>query len=158
MLVRVVITNTDSLLLNKMNYSLKDKIQVTDDFLSKLESKGWQEIEHLQLQITNLEVSADNNQIIKLLQSLLTSYYVFVGGLENLTSGYAVEQASIATEAEIPATEIEADDLYPGEKLHITTSSAEQESATEAEPFEYFVDFDEPFGEPISDEDLYGIK
>ena len=30
--------------------------------------------------------------------------------------------------------------------------------ADEIEPFEYFVDFDEPIGDPISDEDLYGNK
>ena len=31
----------------------------------------------------------------------------------------------------------------------------EFESEATSEPFEYFVDFDEPIGEPLTDDDLY---
>jgi hypothetical protein len=149
-----------------VEYTLKDKIQVTKEFLSDLEMKSWQEIEHLQAQIANIEVSEDSAKVIQLLKNLLTSYYVFAGGLENLND-----------ETAITATISPTDKVYP-DKEHIAVSAKEapipndsvldetddfldqpvEDEDTEAktfEPFEYFVDFDEPTGEPLTDDDIY---
>jgi hypothetical protein len=145
-----------------MNYELKDKIQITKEFLNDLETKSWHEIEHLQNQIVNIEPSS---KIVQLLKNLLTSYYIFVGGLENISSEELAsesitkytdnisEKEPVIVHAkkakEEPKTELYSDDdIY---EPIVTAGQIEQDS----EPFEYFVDFDEPFGEPITDEDLY---
>jgi hypothetical protein len=146
-------------------YELKDKIKITKDFLNDLEVKSWQDIEHLQYQIENIETTKENIALVQLLKNLLTSYYVFIGGLENLTSdaSLAAEDCAVpnapveTTEVEVAvepkgSTDIELnykasyDEVPDNTKIH----------STDFEPFEYFVDFDEPSGEPISDEDLYG--
>ena len=145
-----------------MNYELKDKIQITKEFLNDLETKSWHEIEHLQSQIVNIEPSS---KIVQLLKNLLTSYYIFVGGLENISSEELAsesitkytdnisEKEPVIVHAkkakEEPKTELYSDDdIY---EPIVTARQIDQDS----EPFEYFVDFDEPFGEPITDEDLY---
>ena len=141
-------------------YCLKDKILITKEFLADLESKGWQEIEGLQSQIANIEANSENTTLIQLLKNLLTSYYVFIGGLENLSSGNTdfaatISEVPLNVTKEVYTDKSETDlsiikepeaDLYPQEVLKDNSF----------EPFEYFVDFDEPTGEPLSDEDLYG--
>jgi hypothetical protein len=146
-------------------YQLKDKIQITKDFLSDLEAKSWQEIDHLQNQIANIESTKENNQIIQLLKNLLTSYYVFAGGLENMSSE-AILDKPVTIEEPIkmmePATmKIPMDNdeklvlEIPVDDFEEPAFNTDTKGAT-VEPFEYFVDFDEPSGEPLSDEDLYG--
>lgn len=145
-----------------MNYELKDKITVNKDFLGELEAKGWQEIEYLQAQINNLAEGATNDKLRQLFKNLLTSYYVFTGGIETLASEpinntsiqqeLQLEELAADTTAEVTElAEIEVPN--PIEDLVIKN---EEDSYEVSEPFEYFVDFDEPIGEPISDEDLYG--
>jgi len=147
-----------------MNYELKDKINVTQEFVSELEKKSWQEIEHLQAQIANLAEGRVNDKLRQLFNNLLTSYYVFTGGLENLSSEKAFAKVSsfedkVCVEKELITTkpaqsEIKAELCTDNDLLEpLSVKEAEQ---AEIEPFEYFVDFDEPIGDPISDEDLYG--
>ena len=69
-----------------MNYELKDKINVTKALLSELAIKSWQEIEQLQTQIANLADGPINDKLRQLFKNLLTSYYVFTGGIELLES------------------------------------------------------------------------
>lgn len=142
-----------------MEYTLKDKIQVTKEFLSDLEMKSWQEIENLQNQIANIETTPETAEVIKLLKNLLTSYYVFTGGLENLSdtkATYKVPEstAEINVDKEVlpaePKVEIEDTEEETFEPIF-----ADETEQQDFEPFEYFVDFDEPEGDPISDEDLY---
>lgn len=141
-----------------MNYELKDKIVVSKEFLSELETRSWQEIEHLQSQIANLAEGPQNNKLRQLLKNLLTSYYVFTGGVETLAS---MEDTSIEVPAEMPTEEPKLDEisLDNQEDTVINTDDdfmLDTSSATEVEdPFEYFVDFDEPIGEPLTDDDLY---
>jgi hypothetical protein len=144
-----------------MEYTLKDKIPMTKEFLDDLANKSWQEIEYLQNQIANIEAGADAAEVIKLLKNLLTSYYVFTGGLESLTDSKVTHKVTEFTDkvcVEKDLTSVNSkkveDDLY--------TSSDEFEPLTQieaeelpSEPFEYFVDFDEPIGEPLTDDDLY---
>ena len=141
-----------------MNYELKDKITVSKEFLSDLEARSWQEIEHLQTQIANLAEGPQSNKLRQLLKNLLTSYYVFTGGVETLAS---IEDTNIEVPAEIPAEEPKLDETELDEQEDTVVDiddefTLETSSATEVEdPFEYFVDFDEPVGEPLTDDDLY---
>lgn len=143
-----------------MNIELKDKIPVTIDLLNELASKGWQEIEYLQTQLANLD---DNQALKQLLQNLITSYYVFVGGLENLQAGTTIPtDVSIdIIEQPVPAKVEYQEKAKEAEIPDLTNYCQNEVTATtilDSEPFEYFVDFDEPIGEPLSDEDLYGIN
>jgi hypothetical protein len=145
-----------------MNYELKDKIQITKEFLNDLEAKSWHEIEHIQSQIVNIEPSS---KIVQLLKNLLTSYYIFVGGLENISSEELASESitkytdNISEKEPVivhakKAKEEHKTELYSDDDIYeplVTAGQIEQDS----EPFEYFVDFDEPVGEPITDEDLY---
>jgi hypothetical protein len=148
-----------------MEYTLKDKLTITKDFLSDLEMKSWQEIENLQAQIANIEETEENVKLIQLLKNLLTSYYVFTGGLENLADEKAttkVMNCPKQVETEIKVTkavepEVSYDNIYEDDLFEPVTVE-KQDAVDEIEPFEYFVDFDEPIGDPISDEDLYGNK
>lgn len=142
-----------------MEYILKDKISITKEFLSGLESKSWQEIERLQNQIANIE----DAELLKLLNNLLTSYYVFTGGLENLIDTKAIQrniEPTNKTQSIIEEEPIQADLKELEIKTEISSSLEPQYTKAlgqkDYEPFEYFVDFDDPTGDPISDEELYG--
>jgi hypothetical protein len=142
-----------------MEYTLKDKLDVTSDFIESLTEKGWQEIEYIQSQLTNLADTAESKKVRKLLNNLLTSYYVFVGSLESFDNAtYVSEQpAEVSDEqmqveiTEVPTVESDTAVSHKHTKLN-STSENELEFS---EPFEYFVDFDEPIGEPLTDKDLY---
>lgn len=144
-----------------MNYELKDKISVSEEFLTELETKCWQEIEHIQAQITNLAEGSTNDKLRQLFKNLLTSYYVFTGGIETLISEPI--NSSWVSEAETTPEEViinSEPELIINEPEVVASedsfSSLETSDNYEiSEPFEYFVDFDEPIGDPITDEDLY---
>ena len=143
-----------------MNYELKDKINITKELLSDLEMKSWQEIEYLQAQIANLTDTATGNKLRQLLKNLLTSYYVFAGGIESLSDlpidapaeEAALDDAEQNIEPEMAIDEPEDLALYnnPAEEAPETGGTDEV-----SDPFEYFVDFDDPIGEPLTDKDLY---
>ena len=75
-----------------MEYTLKDKLDITSDFIESLTEKGWQEIEYIQTQIANLADTTESKKVRKLLNNLLTSYYVFVGSLENFDNTVYVSE------------------------------------------------------------------
>lgn len=138
-----------------MDIELKEKIPVTPELLNDLVSKSWLELEHLQAQANNL----DNNPALKtLLNNLITSYYVFIGGIENLQVGITtMQQPPVSTSDELQK-KLEPDILDDlvfdkDEIVHVTHDEPALETT---KPFEYFVDFDEPVGDPLSDDDLYG--
>jgi len=134
-----------------MEYELKDKLQVTKEFLNDLEVKSWQEIEHLQNQIVNIEATKENLELIQLLKNLLTSYYVFTGGLENLNDN--TNKLTINEPKSIESIKLEPEATFSDE--FVTSEVALEQNMDSSEPFEYFVDFDEPVGEPLTDEELY---
>jgi hypothetical protein len=149
-----------------MSYELKDKLAVTADFLSELEAKSWQEIENLQSQITNLAEGSMNDGLRQLFKNLLMSYYIFAGGLTNLIDGSKLVKtsnftnkdemsATINAEKEINSAKDTLDELAEFEELPEEPPKDEPTENDSFEPFEYFVDFDEPTGEPLTDEDLY---
>lgn len=142
-------------------YNLKEKIQVNKEFLDSLTAKGWQEVEYLQNQIINIE--KENSEVLQLLNNLLTSYYVFIGGVENLIDKPVVSvkpAVELTKEKEDTPQEIiinKSEPKFFEDNMTFEDEVAKQEEL-DFEPFEYFVDFEEPTGEPISDEDLYGNK
>jgi hypothetical protein len=143
-----------------MEYALKDKLSITKDFLKDLEEKSWLEIEHLQNQITNIEDNAENKALIQLLKNLLTGYYIFVGGLENLDSNITTNKAidEVLPEKEDTPKVVDAtDDDYLADLVFDEPAIEKSEPVINdySEPFEYFVDFDEPIGDPLTDDDLY---
>ena len=145
-----------------MNFELKDKIEITKEFLNELEAKSWHEIDHLQNQIINIANTKENTELLKLLNGLLTSYYVFTGGLERLTSNETVpsienneQEAQQAAELNKMSTTV--DELPVEEPVLAEFASDIVTETTDFEPFEYFVDFDEPTGDALTDEDLYNL-
>lgn len=142
-----------------MNIVLKDKIRINNNFINDLISKSWQDSESIQNQIDSIEVdSPQATKVVKLLRDLLTSYYVFTGCLETLEN----EPTEITKSAEFVKPEVsvsETPTIIPEELVKIevpaTDMLIELEDNNDSEPFEYFVDFDEPTGEPLTDDDLY---
>ena len=145
-----------------MNYELKDKIVITKELLSELEVKGWQEIEHLQAQLANLAECHTNNALRQLLKNLLTSYYVFTGGIEALAADVGCNSKEpIENHIDVPAVNVNSeaalDEFETVDSIDSFTIEADNvaNNYEVSDPFEYFVDFDEPIGKPLSDEDLY---
>ena len=141
-----------------MNYELKDKITTTEELLQELEAKCWQEIDYLQAQINNLADGATNNKLRQLFKNLLTSYYIFTGGIETLAEA-PIDNTATPTESTVeePIEEIEQEisvDTEPQDE-DTYTPEIDTSSLEVSDPFEYFVDFDDPVGEPLTDEDLY---
>jgi hypothetical protein len=139
-----------------MKITLTEKLVVTDTFLADLIDKSWQEIEHLQTQIANIEATEASVEVVRLLKQLLTNYYVFVGGLENINNSNSTTVAKIvdttSTKSLPTPVTIETEPEVSFDDQPMTTPEYTQ---MDSEPFEYFVDFDEPTGEPLTDEDLY---
>lgn len=131
-----------------MEYSLKDKIEVTAEFLNGLITKNWQETEAIQRQIANIDTSTQlGAEVARVLKNTCTNHYVLIGCLERLAEGDLSQHETMAQyESE---AEGQQDSSVTQELSHGTNVNAD------FEPFEYFVDFDEPSGEPITDKDLY---
>jgi hypothetical protein len=142
-----------------MSIVLKNKIKVDNNFINDLIAKSWLDSESIQNQIDSIEVdSSVAAKTVKLLKDLLTSYYVFTGCLETLEN----EPTEITKSAEFVKPEVsvsETPTIIPEEPVKIevpaTDMLIELEDNNDSEPFEYFVDFDEPTGEPLTDDDLY---
>lgn len=137
-----------------MQYNLKDKIEVTDEFLNELISKSWQEADILKQQIANININTSRgSEVAKLLKNTCTSYYVLIGCLEELLCKEEISFDKLENPAAEPVVQsieepaLESDDFI--------TTPIDVDIDDVSEPFEYFVDFDEPIGDPISDEDLY---
>ena len=142
-----------------MQYNLKEKINITNEFLEDLINKSWQETEALQQQIANIDTNSKlGADVVKLLKNTCTSYYTLIGCLEAL-----VDETEVMKKPDDNAYEenVVESEFGPTNELEVVESNvvAPAESAAEIsqefEPFEYFVDFDEPSGEPLTDKDLY---
>jgi hypothetical protein len=137
-----------------MEYTLKDKIEVTKDFLAELNEKSWQEVEAIQQQIANIDVSTPYGvEVTKLLKNICTGYYILIGYLESTDEDTYLVTSEMPDAVSYEEAAAEQEELIINEPV-VTTQATEQKD--DFEPFEYFVDFDEPFGEPLSDKDLYG--
>lgn len=145
-----------------MEYSLKDKIEVTEEFLTDLIAKNWQETEALQQQIANIDTSTRlGAEVAKILKNTCTNYYVLIGCLETLAENPNAEFERQSQEAEQETAEDVAEPVSTIDNKIVSDEPNilqvnDVEAGVNFEPFEYFVDFDEPSGAPISDQDLYG--
>ena len=142
-----------------MQYTLKEKIEVTKEFLTELIAKSWHETETIQQQAANIDTSTWlGAEVVKLLKNTCTNYYVLIGCLEALLDNPnnagtdAVEPVTLQNTAEPKVF----DEPVIIEEEPEETTNLPTERSEDFEPFEYFVDFDEPAGEPLSDKDLYG--
>lgn len=134
-----------------MEYNLKDKIEVNNEFVSDLTTKSWQEVEALQQQIANIDMSTRlGNEVAKALRSVCTSYYVLIGRLEALVETDETDIIEDKMEDTLDEPVLDMDDSED-----FLTAPIAKEISNDFEPFEYFVDFDEPMGEPLTDKDLY---
>lgn len=141
-----------------MEYNLKDKIEITEEFLNNLIAKNWQEVEAIQQQIANIDTGSKlGANVAKLLKNTCTNYYVLIGCLETLVENpeTELEVHNQETESET-ANDIMTTELTVNEVIEPKVAQVDNvETNADFEPFEYFVDFDEPSSEPISDQDLY---
>jgi hypothetical protein len=153
-----------------MSIILKDKIKADKSFINDLIAKSWEDSESIQNQINSIDIdSAMAEKVVQLLKELLTSYYVFTGCLENLENEpiEVIKPEAVVSEpivvpeatvkAEIPEYAVSTDSIdmdVPVTRFN-STYNDEIYTDTTSEPFEYFVDFDDPVGEPLTDDDLY---
>ena len=139
-----------------MSYELKEKILVTKNFISDIITKSWGEAEALQQQIANIDTSNSlGAELAKALKNMNTSYYVLIGCLETLLDnddGTVAKPQSIPTDTLEPEVENDSENS----EAFIKAEIPQKINTDNFEPFEYFVDFDEPSGIPLSDKDLYG--
>lgn len=143
-----------------MKYTLKEKITVTEDFLAELISKSWQETESVQQQIDNIDTSTKlGTEVVRLLKNTCTNLFVLIGCLEALLENpeviepETIEQPAVQGNTGSVAVEGEPVNEYASYEV---TDSPRTIITDNFEPFEYFVDFDEPSSEPLTDADLYG--
>jgi hypothetical protein len=140
-----------------MNIILKDKIKIDNNFINDLITKSWQESESLQNQINSIEIdSPQAARLVNLLKDLLTRYYVFTGCLENLeTEPIEVTVPEYPTQEELINVHKVSTGISSEPVIETSSNVATLDELDNNEPFEYFVDFDEPVGEPLTDKDLY---
>lgn len=144
-----------------MDIALKNEIKVDKNFINELITQSWEDSVSLQNQINSIDVdSAVAAKVVKLLKDLLISYYIFTGCLENLeTEPIEPFETTKITEPESASPEIP--NITPKVSVKANTSNVSavdilsELDNNESEPFEYFVEFDEPTGEPLTDDDLY---
>lgn len=146
----------------------KEKLPVS--FYSDRISSLWGESGALKGCIDTLgQCYTDADEAISILSDLMDSYLIAIGRLEALAAGnvglsvpeveeeelepvkadIAIEDADEFEDEVVPTDTATTD--FDDEELIDTKSDVE----TSTEPFEYFVDFDEPKGPRLTDEDLY---
>lgn len=139
------------------NFDLKQKLAVDKTVINDLIAKSWQESDNIQTQIESIEQGSDlaSKTVLDALNGLLTSYYVFAGRLESLLTDLDKKDL-IETDFK------KINDITEPAELDISLKETEPEiekcpnKADKAfEPFEYFVDFDDPVGKPLTDADIY---
>ena len=138
-----------------------DKIIIDEGYLKELINKNWQDIENLQRQIDSLsDEDLKTTALKKFLNKLLTSYYVFTGCVENILADFDNNVSSDTINQNtlnISSSTIDTADIINPIDSNINNYS-NTISEADFEPFEYFVDFDEPIGEKPTDEDILKLK
>ena len=135
-----------------------NKIKIDQNFLNDLINKSWLDSESIQNQINSIEMdSVEANNVIGALKNLLTSYYIFTGCLENIASNKDTTIFEVGHKADtIESSQKEEPLKITNTKDNFLPEVEDEPTIDEvSEPFEYFVDFEDPIGEPLTDEDLY---
>ena len=163
----------------------ESKEQLPIAFLTDFISKGWEEVGYLKADIEAIrEAYKGTKPIEELIQNLIDAYLVCIGQLEahlhdkkylsypeesglsgtkleeDLELRISSDKIEVKTEEKTPVEVKEEEDKIiigineEDEEIEETEKAPE----AEVEPFEYFVDFDEPdMSEPkLTDKDIYG--
>lgn len=124
-------------------------------FLNELLKQSWLDIENLQKQIDTIESdSPQSRELIEIIKDFLTSNLIYAGCLENLLA--KAQKSYKEKETKIDLSNIADDNKILDLEDSIDNNRIDTPTI-DFEPFEYFVDFDEPQGEPLTDEELYKI-
>lgn len=140
-------------------------------FITSFVSRGWEEVGMLKEQIKALkeEFSGKNiEKIEEIFQGLIDAYLINIGQLElflhenDYVEVPEIEQAedtkSEEKESEVstegPKEAIKVEDDFDDEPV-VEPKRVIKDVPADFEEFEYFVDFDEPSGEALTDDDLY---
>ena len=143
-------------------------------FITSFVSRGWEEVGMLKEQIKALKEEFSGKNIAKIeeiLQGLIDAYLINIGQLELFLheNDYVevpeieeekeekveepTEENEIEDEVEVAAEEeVEVEDEIEAE---VEPQNVVRQTPGDFEAFEYFVDFDEPEGDPLTDDDLY---
>ena len=134
-------------------------------FITSFVSRGWEEVGMLKEQIKALKEEFGGKGIEKIeeiFQGLIDAYLINIGQLELfLHENDYVEVPEIEEEkVEEPAEEDEAEEEFETEdeieaEVEVEPQRVVRQTPGDFEAFEYFVDFDEPEGEALTDDDLY---
>ena len=113
-----------------MQYNLKDKIEVTTEFLNELITKSWQEVDAIQQQITNIDSTSQlGADVSKLLKNVCTSYYTLIGCLEDaLEEPSTIEHNTNADNTERNAHQLHRVQLFT--KQYNAKKCAQNDNAT----------------------------
>ena len=138
-------------------------------FITSFVSRGWEEVGMLKEQIKALKEEFGGKGIEKIeeiFQGLIDAYLINIGQLELfLHENDYVEVPEIEEEkAEEPVEEEENEEVEETEEeveiddeveVEVEPQKVVKNVPADFEAFEYFVDFDEPEGEALTDDDLY---
>lgn len=138
-------------------------------FITSFVSRGWEEVGMLKEQIKALKEEFGGKGIEKIeeiFQGLIDAYLINIGQLELfLHENDYVEVPEIEEEkVEEPVEEEETEEVEESEEeveiedeveVEVEPQKVVKNVPADFEAFEYFVDFDEPEGEALTDDDLY---
>lgn len=137
-------------------------------FITSFVSRGWEEVGMLKEQIKALKEEFGGKGIEKIeeiFQGLIDAYLINIGQLELfLHENDYVEVPEIEEEKVEEPTEEEIEEEEEAEEeveiddeveVEVEPQKVVKNVPADFEAFEYFVDFDEPEGEALTDDDLY---
>lgn len=154
-------------------------------FLTDFISKGWEEVGYLKSDIEVIkECFSGTKKIEELIQALVDAYLVCIGQMEAHLQdkdyiefpeetklaesvklaediNVKVDDVHMNVEADVKVVEDEVeeiiDDIVENEPIKVINKSTAKSVEDDVEPFEYFVDFEEPdLSQPkLTDDDLY---
>lgn len=160
----------------KENKIMQEELPIT--FITSFVSRGWEEVGMLKEQIKALKSEFKNiDKIEEILQGLIDAYLINIGQLELFLhdNDYVEvpnieeqekqeeqeEESEVLEKEDIEDDEIETDEIEDVIKIEndkpeeIEAPIIMHQAPKDFEAFEYFVDFDEPSGDALTDEDLY---
>lgn len=132
-------------------------------FITSFVSRGWEEVGMLKEQIKALKEEFGGKGIEKIeeiFQGLIDAYLINIGQLElflhenDYVEVPEIEEEKVeeTVEEEETEEEVEIEDEVEAE---VEPQKIVKNVPADFEAFEYFVDFDEPEGEALTDDDLY---
>lgn len=132
-------------------------------FITSFVSRGWEEVGMLKEQIKALKEEFGGKGIEKIeeiFQGLIDAYLINIGQLElflhenDYVEVPEIEEEKVEEPVEEEETEeeVEIDDEV---EVEVEPQKIVKNVPADFEAFEYFVDFDEPEGKALTDEDLY---